>query len=55
MIKYPIKIEKKEARRLIITACVKQLKTILDQEVSSALDEKPEFVKKCEETEYLEM
>ena len=57
-VKYPIKIEKKEGEKTDYNSLrVKQLKTILDQRgvKCSGCTEKPEFVKKCEETEHLDL
>lgn len=57
-VKYPIKVEKKEGEKTDYNSLrVKQLKTILDQRgvKCSGCTEKPEFVKKCEETEHLDI
>jgi len=57
-VKYPIKVEKKEGEAVDYNSMkVKALKTILDQRgvKCSGCTEKPEFVKKCQETEHLEM
>ena len=56
-VKYPIKVEKKEGEEVDYNSMrVKQLKTILDQRgvKCSGCTEKPEFVKKCQETEHLD-
>lgn len=57
-IKYALKVEKKEGEQIDYNSMkVKDLKTILDQRgvKCSGCTEKPEFVKKCQETEHLEM
>jgi len=57
-IKYPIKIEKKEGEKVDYASMkVKQLKTLLDQRgvKCHGCTEKSDFVRKCEETENLEL
>jgi len=57
-IKYPIKVEKKEGEETDYSKLrVKQLKTILDQRGvrCSGCTEKSDYVKRCQETEHLEM
>ena len=56
--RYPIKIEKKEGEKVNYSKMkVKDLKKILDQRGTKCVGctEKPDFVKKCEETEHLEL
>lgn len=53
-----LKVEKKEGEKVDYNKMkVKDLKTLLDQRGVKCVGctEKPEFVKKCEETEHLEM
>lgn len=57
-VKYPLKVEKKEGEAVNYNSMkVKDLKTILDQRgvKCSGCTEKNEFVKKCMETEHLDM
>mmetsp|Transcript_22120 Transcript_22120/g.32215 ORF Transcript_22120/g.32215 Transcript_22120/m.32215 type:complete len:181 (+) Transcript_22120:123-665(+) len=57
-VKYPIKIEKKEGEEVNYGKMrVKQLKQILDQRgvKCTGCTEKTEYVKRCQETEHLEM
>eukprot|EP01041_Mallomonas_annulata_P004484 gene4484-8921_t len=57
-VKYPLKVEKKEGQSVDYnTLKVKELKTILDQRgvKCQGCTEKAEFVKKCKETEHLEI
>jgi mesencephalic astrocyte-derived neurotrophic factor len=57
-VKYPLKVEKKEGEKVDYNKMkIKDLKTILDQRgvKCTGCTEKPEFVKKCEETEHLDI
>jgi hypothetical protein len=57
-VKYPIKVEKKEGEEVDYGKLrVKQLKTILDQRGvrCTGCTEKSDFVKKCHETEHLDL
>lgn len=57
-VKYPLKVEKKEGEEVNYNKLrVKQLKTLLDQRgvKCSGCTEKSDFVKRCQETEHLEM
>lgn len=57
-VKYPLKVEKKDGEAVDYNKLrVKELKTILDQRgvKCSGCTEKIDFVKKCQETEHLEM
>mmetsp|Transcript_277 Transcript_277/g.336 ORF Transcript_277/g.336 Transcript_277/m.336 type:complete len:184 (+) Transcript_277:42-593(+) len=57
-VKYPLKVEKKEGEKVDYNSMrVKQLKTLLDQRGvrCSGCTEKTEFVKRCEETENLDL
>lgn len=57
-VKYPIKVEKKEGEEVDYGKLrVKQLKTILDQRGvrCTGCTEKSDFVKKCQETEHLDL
>lgn len=57
-VKYPIKVEKKEGEEVDYGKLrVKQLKTILDQRgvKCTGCTEKTDFVKKCQETEHLDL
>jgi len=58
-VKYPLKVEKKEGEQSVDYSKlrVKQLKTLLDQRgiKCSGCTEKADFVKRCTETEHLEM
>ena len=57
-VRYPIKVEKKEGEMVNYGKMrVKELKKLLEQrgEKCVGCTEKPEFVKKCEETEHLDL
>jgi len=57
-VKYPLKVEKKEGEKVDYNKMkVKDLKTLLDQRGAkcTGCTEKPDFVKKCEETEHLDI
>mmetsp|Transcript_28783 Transcript_28783/g.39568 ORF Transcript_28783/g.39568 Transcript_28783/m.39568 type:complete len:184 (+) Transcript_28783:58-609(+) len=57
-IKYPLKVEKKAGEKINYTKMrVKELKTLLDQRGVKCVgcSEKSDFVKKCEETEHLDL
>eukprot|EP01038_Epipyxis_sp_PR26KG_P008736 gene8736-11805_t len=57
-VKYPLKVEKKAGEEIDYNSMkVKQLKTLLDQRgvKCNGCTEKSDFVKKCKETEHLEM
>jgi hypothetical protein len=57
-VKYPLKVEKKEGEVIDYNKLrVKELKILLDQRgvKCSGCTEKSDFVKRCQETEHLEM
>jgi len=57
-VRYPIKVEKKDGEKVDYGKMrVKELKKLLEQRGTKCVGctEKPEFVKKCEETEHLDL